>query len=315
MFPTTVSGLPVLVVLDTEGELRAFLNVCRHRGTILVEEPQVRGTIQCPYHAWTYGLDGSLRGAPRTGGEPGFDPDGLGLVPAQAATWGPFVFVNLDVDAPALTEALGDLPDAVAANGLDVASLRFHTRVRYALRANWKIAVENYLECYHCAVAHPSFSEVIDVRPDRYLLEPHPTFGSHYASPRTPSANGNSEVAGQFHLIWPNIKVNVMPGRANLSVGPLVPTGTDTTDGFLDYFFGPDCDPDWIADYLKLDYQVGDEDRVLVESVQRGMRSGAFERGQLMLPSEQLIGAFQRWVAARLNQRPSRRNDSSQVRE
>ena len=103
--------------------------------------------------------------------------------------------------------------------------------------------------------------------------------------------------SGQFHLIWPNIKVNVMPGRANLSVGPLVPNGTDSTDGFLDYFFGPDCDPDWIADYLELDYQVGDEDRVLVESVHRGMRSGAFERGRLMLPSEELIGEFQRWVA------------------
>ena len=168
----------------------------------------------------------------------------------------------------------------------------------FSLDANWKIAVENYLECYHCAVAHPSFSEVIDVRPDRYLLERHPTFGSHYAQParrRRPTATAH--VDGQFHLIWPNIKVNVMPGRANLSVGPLVPNGPDSTDGFLDYFFGPDSDPDWIADYLELDYQVGDEDRVLVESVQRGMRSGAFERGRLMLPSEELIGEFQRWVA------------------
>ena len=88
-----------------------------------------------------------------------------------------------------------------------------------------------------------------------------------------------------------------MPGRANLSVGPLAPLEPGRTEGFLDYFFGADCDPVWIADYLKLDYQVGDEDRVLVESVQRGMRSGAFERGRLMLPSEELIGEFQRWVA------------------
>jgi phenylpropionate dioxygenase-like ring-hydroxylating dioxygenase large terminal subunit len=82
MFPTQVGGLPLVVVLDREEKLRGFLNVCRHRGTVLVNEPQRRGTIQCPYHAWTYALDGSLRGAPRSKEEPDFDMDCLGLVPA-----------------------------------------------------------------------------------------------------------------------------------------------------------------------------------------------------------------------------------------
>ncbi len=314
-----VGEVPLVVVRDREGTgtLRAFVNVCRHRGAEVVTGRGSCTTLQCHYHAWTYGLDGKLRAAPRSEADPGFDSEALGLKPAQVDTWGPLVFVNADASAPPLAETLGELPEIVRRAGLDLDALEFHERVSFSLDANWKIAVENYLECYHCAVAHPSFSEVIDVRPDRYLLEGHPTFGSHYASPRTPSTagNGNGEVEGQFHLIWPNIKVNVMPGRANLSVGPLVPNGTDSTDGFLDYFFGPDCDPDWIADYLKLDYQVGDEDRVLVESVQRGMRSGAFERGRLMLPSEELIGEFQRWVAGRLDQTPSRGNDSSHVRE
>ena len=128
MFPTHVGGMPLVVVLDRDEELRAFLNVCRHRGTVLVNEPQRRGTIQCPYHAWTYGLDGSLRAAPRSKEEPDFDMDCLGLVPAQVGTWGPFVFANPDMDAPALDVALGDLPEVVAENGLDVDSLRFHDR-------------------------------------------------------------------------------------------------------------------------------------------------------------------------------------------
>ena len=145
MFPTQVGGLPVVVVLDREGELRAFLNVCRHRGTVLVNEPQARGTIQCPYHAWTYGLDGALRGAPRSKEEPGFEMEELGLVPVQVDTWGPFVLVNPDTDAPGLDAALGSLPESVAENGLDVDSLRFHHRVSYEVRANWKIAIENYL--------------------------------------------------------------------------------------------------------------------------------------------------------------------------
>jgi phenylpropionate dioxygenase-like ring-hydroxylating dioxygenase large terminal subunit len=162
-----VGGLPVVVALDRDGNLRAFLNVCRHRGTLLVGEPQRRGTIQCPYHAWTYGLEGGLRGAPRTSDEPGFDPDELGLAPVQVDTWGPFVFVNPDPGGPPLEAALADLPAAVAANGLDVEALRFHCRVRYEVKANWKIAIENYLECYHCRLNHPDFVRVIDERAQR----------------------------------------------------------------------------------------------------------------------------------------------------
>ena len=160
-FPTQVGGLPVIVVLDREGGLRGYLNICRHRGTILVNEPQTRGTIQCPYHAWTYGLDGALRGAPRSKEEPHFDAEGLGLAPVQVDTWGPFVFVNPDVEAAPLTDTLGDLPAVVAENGLDVDALRFHHRVAYEVHANWKIAMENYLECYHCQLNHPDLVRVI----------------------------------------------------------------------------------------------------------------------------------------------------------
>jgi choline monooxygenase len=305
-FTLRAGHVPLVVVRDRADELRAFVNVCRHRGAEVVSGEGSCTTLQCHYHAWTYDLDGSLRAAPRADG---LDREGLGLRHAQVGTWGPFVFVNADLDAPSLEDALGDLPQIVREGGIDVDALTFHERAEYSLQANWKIAVENYLECYHCAVAHPSFSKVIDVSQDAYRLEAHPTFASHFA----PSREGEGE--GQFHLIWPNIKVNVMPGRPNLSIGPLVPVAADRTDGWLDYFFAPDTDPGWIADYLELDDQVGAEDRALVESVQRGMRAGAFESGRLLLPSEELIAEFQRWVAAGLGQTPSRGNSSSHLRE
>jgi choline monooxygenase len=289
-FTVRAGNVPLVVVRDREGVLRALVNVCRHRGAEVVSGEGRCTTLQCHYHAWTYDLDGSLRKAPR--GE-ALDREDLGLRPAQIGTWGPFVFVNPDPGAPPLEETLGELPRIVAEGGLDVDTLRFHQRVDYTLAANWKVAVENYLECYHCAVAHPSFSKVIDVSEDRYRLESHATFASHFARSR----NGAGGVEGQFHMIWPNIKVNVMPGRANLSIGPLVPEEPDRTWGFLDYFFADDVDEDWIAGYLKLDYQVGAEDQVLVESVQRGMQAGTFDHGRLLLPSEELIAEFQRWVA------------------
>jgi phenylpropionate dioxygenase-like ring-hydroxylating dioxygenase large terminal subunit len=291
-FTLRVGDVPLVVVRDRDGELAAFVNVCRHRGAEVVSGEGRCTTLQCHYHAWTYGLDGALRAAPRADDE--LDRAELGLRPAQVDTWGPFLFVNADSEAAPLAETLGELPELVRAGGVDVDALAFHSRAPYSLAANWKVAVENYLECYHCAVAHPGFSEVVDVSPDAYRLERHRTFASHHVRTR----DGESE--GQFHMIWPSTKVNVMPGAPNLSIGPLAPAEPGRTDGFLDYFFPADADPDWVAGYLELDDQVGAEDRELVESVQRGIGSRAFEHGRLMLPSEELIAEFQRWVAAGL---------------
>ena len=301
-FTCRVGNVPIVVVRDDEGALRAHVNVCRHRGAEVVCGPARRTTLQCHYHAWTYDLDGSLRAAPRSERERGFDASELGLLPARVETWGPFVFVNADSAADPLAATLGPIPRLIREAGLDVDALTFHSRAEYELEANWKIAVENYLECYHCAVAHPSFSDVLDVGPDSYRLEANATFASHYAPVRerrrdAAAYDAEGEVSeGQFHLVWPNMKVNVMPGRPNISIGPLIPLGPERTAGFLDYFFAPDADPAWLEDYLELDSRVGAEDRVLVESVQRGMRSGAVESGRLLTSSEHLIGAFQRWV-------------------
>jgi phenylpropionate dioxygenase-like ring-hydroxylating dioxygenase large terminal subunit len=294
-FTARVGRVPLVVVRDREDELRAFVNVCRHRGCEVMAGSGTCTTLQCPYHAWTYGLDGALRAAPRAEADPDFDREPLGLLAAQVDTWGPFIFVNPDAGMPPLADTLGPLPEIVARGGIDVDKLEFHSRGSYSLETNWKVAVENYLECYHCAVAHPGFSELIDVAPGSYRLERHPTFASHYAPLRDASAEG------QFHLIWPCTKVNIWPGHANLSIGRLLPVETGLTEGFLDYFFAPGVDADWLEGLFELDSQVGAEDRELVESVQRGIRSGALEHGRLMLPSEELIGDFQRWVAAGLD--------------
>src|SRR5918995_1382083 len=127
-FTCDAGGVPIVVVRDKDGLLRAFLNVCRHRGSLVCEGEGKRETLQCPYHAWTYGLDGSLRAAPRSDRESGFDKADLGLVPVSVETWGPFVFVNPDAEAVPLAEILGDLPDLLAGAGLDLDSLRFLRR-------------------------------------------------------------------------------------------------------------------------------------------------------------------------------------------
>jgi carnitine monooxygenase subunit len=287
LLPVDAGGIPILVARDGDGTLRAFVNVCRHRGSILVGEPARRETIQCPYHAWTYDLDGRLRTAPRLA-----ELDGeaeISLLRASVDTWGPFLFVNPDAEAAPLADALGALLDVV-----DLDGLAFHSRVHFGLDANWKVCVENFLECYHCATVHPAFAAEVDVRPEAYRLESHPTFVAQFCSAK---ATGER---GQFHLVFPNTGLNVFPGQPNLSIGPIAPSGPSRTARFLDYFFGSDVEADWIERFLAYDDQIGREDTAMIESVHRGMASGMLDHGRLMPESEQLIAAFQRWVGEQL---------------
>jgi phenylpropionate dioxygenase-like ring-hydroxylating dioxygenase large terminal subunit len=301
---TRVGDVPVVLVRDGEGTLRAFLNVCRHRGSIVCEGSGTRATLQCPYHAWTYGLDGRLLSAPRSDLEGGIERDELGLVPLRLETWGPFAFVNPDSDAPPLAELLEDVPERIAGAGIDVDALRFLSRAESEYEANWKICSENFLECYHCPTAHPGFSAVMDVSPDAYLLETHAGRMSQHGPPR-PEPRGaydpSGEVErGQFHLLFPNTVINVMPGRPNLSIGPIVPLEPERTYRFLDYLVAPDADEAWIEAALAFDAQVGSEDRILVERVHSGVRSGILDEGRLLPQSEQLVAHFQSLVVQAL---------------
>jgi choline monooxygenase len=301
---TRIADVPVLLVRDEEGTLRAFLNVCRHRGSLVCEGAGTRSTLQCPYHAWTYGLDGRLLSAPRSDREGGIESDDLGLVELRLDTWGPFAFVSADPDAAPLSDFLEDVPERVAAAGIDVDSLRFLSRAESEYEANWKICAENFLECYHCPTAHPGFSAVMDVSPDAYLLETNGGRMSQQGPPR-PEPRGAYDPSGeversQFHLLFPSTVINVMPGRPNLSIGPIYPLAPERTYRFLDYLVAPDADERWIEESLAFDAQVGAEDRVLVERVQAGVRSGMLGEGRLLPTSEQLVAHFQALVVGAL---------------
>jgi phenylpropionate dioxygenase-like ring-hydroxylating dioxygenase large terminal subunit len=295
-FAAAAGQIPVVVTRAREGDIRAFLNVCRHRGHVVASGAGERETLQCPYHAWTYGLDGKLRSAPRADREPGFDFDELGLQEIPVDSWGPFLFVNPDRDAAPLADALGDVPSRLA-EIVEVDALEFRFRTQYELAANWKIACENFLECYHCAVAHPGFTAAVDVSPDSYRLEAHGLTSSQLGPLR---GNGESflthgEVGrSQFHFLWPNFGINVFPGEPNLSCGPILPVGPERTARFLDYFFAPAVEQAWVDELLAFDDQIGREDTALVEGVQRGVRSGVLTEGRLLSESEQLVAHFQR---------------------
>jgi choline monooxygenase len=302
---TTVAGhVPVVVTRDRGGELNAFVNVCRHRGHPVVSGSGRRETLQCPYHAWTYGLDGALRTAPRSEREPEFPREHLGLRRVQVDTWGPFVFVNPDLDAPPLADTLRDLPELVAAAGVDVDALAFRSRITFEVEANWKVVCENFLECYHCPIAHPGFSDMVDVSPDAYLLETAETFLTQRGPLRANGKHAYDPVGeverSQFHFLLPNVGINVFPGRPNVSIGPINPLTPTRTARFLDYFFAPDANEQWIEEFVAFDEQVSREDLALVEGVQSGVATGLVDHGRLMTNAEPLIARFQDYVRAAL---------------
>jgi phenylpropionate dioxygenase-like ring-hydroxylating dioxygenase large terminal subunit len=307
-FTSTIGETPVVVTRAEDGALRAFANVCRHRGAIVVrEEAGHRSTLQCHYHAWTYNLDGSLRAAPGMKDEPDFDRTCYGLHALPCETWGPFIFVNPDRSAAPLADALGELPRLVAATGLDLGSIRRRVRRRYDIGANWKIVVDNYLECYHCPVAHPGFCDLIDT--NDYVVTEHELFSTQSGKVKESAGRGDShpyDVRGTvrdgfYAFLWPNFTLNIYPGPGNVSVNLFLPAGVDRTIAIYDYLFADAVTDAQLDEFVRFIDQVQDEDVALCESVQRGMRSSYYDGGRLMLARESALRHFQRLVVRALD--------------
>lgn len=312
----TVADVPVVVVRSDKG-LGAFVNVCRHRRHEVVTGRGNRRTLQCPYHAWTYGLDGCLLAAPRSRSEAGFELADYPLLAVAMDAWGPFVFVNLDAAAPPLAEYLGDLPAIVAASGLRLDQLQLHDREEWRTDANWKVMIENFLECYHCPVQHPGFSTVVDVDEDTYALQAHRWFSSQVAPVRRSALEGGGRkpvydargavTQAQYHYLWPNLTLSINPGHPNLSVDVWMPDGPEHTRGFSEHWFGPDVTADARREMIEFNHQVSQEDERLVTSVQRGLRAGLPARGRFLRRSEHLVVHFQRLVLDAMAERSTPR--------
>src|SRR6201995_4963139 len=189
-FTVEIAGEPLVIVRGADGELRAFYNVCRHHAAAVANVPS--GTVQhlrCPYHGWTYGLDGALKGAPEFAGVCNFDRAANGLVPVRVAAWEQFVFVTLDADAPELMTSLGDLPARVAP--LKIGALHFFARKTYTLACNLKVYVDNYLDGgYHVPHLHKGLSSVIEYT--KYTIENFER-SCLQSSPLSSDANTNAE--------------------------------------------------------------------------------------------------------------------------
>ncbi|MGH7778806.1 MAG: aromatic ring-hydroxylating oxygenase subunit alpha [Candidatus Binataceae bacterium] len=287
-FTAQIGDVPIVVTRDGDAKLRAFANVCRHRGSeVVLECSGNRRTLQCHYHGWTYNLDGSLRNAPRADEQESFAKESLGLLPLGLDTLGPLVFVNPNRGADPFSTMIGNLPRTIAQAGVDLSQMRWLRRDVYEFAANWKIVIENFNECYHCPIAHPKFSEFIDT--DKYRSDTSNEFVSTYFGPYfKPDGAGVT-----YATLWPNAMLAASLNPMALQVICAHPIDAGHTHETVDYFFAEGTTEPEIRNYAELSDLVTREDVVLCESVQRGMRSGVIEHGSLMLSRERGIQHFQ----------------------
>lgn len=301
-----IGDVPVVIVRDEVNTLRAYANVCGHRGSELVlEKKGNHRTLQCHYHAWTWDLDGTLRAAPRSQEQPGFNKADFPLTPLAVETFGPFLFVNPSPAPRSLAVTLGQLPAIIRSAGAKLHALRFRERREYAVKANWKVVVENYLECYHCPVAHPGFSELIDL--DKYEVVPHEFFSVQRGPPKASTLEKRKEsletvecLEGVYAYLWPNFMLNIYPGTGNASTNLILPIDEHQCLAVYEFFFSERMPEEEQRRMVAFIDQVQQEDIVLVESVQRGLRSGFYKQGQLILSRENGIQHFQKLVYSAL---------------
>jgi carnitine monooxygenase subunit len=283
---TTIAEMPVVVVRDRGGTLRAFYNVCKHRAHELLSGSGTTNSIVCPYHAWSYGLDGRLRGARRADRMATFDKSQICLEQVQVEEFGGFVYVNLDSSARSLREQAGDLLVEIERWAPDVAHLTHAKRLTYDVRSNWKNVIDNFLECYHCHVAHPEFVDLVDM--DTYEVKTHGIWSSHFAEAgkHENSAYDVSAATVNDHAVWwlwPNTCLLRYPGRGNFMVFQILPVSPDRSFETWDFYLEtPEPNEAEVESIRYIDDVLQQQDISLVESVQRGMKTPAFTQGRIV---------------------------------
>lgn len=286
-----------MIVRGHDGALRAFHNVCQHRGHRLVEGRGRSPVITCPYHAWAYALDGGLRTARGSEKVPGFRPEEFGLKPVQVEDFLGFLFVNLDLDATPFAEQYSGLADEIHAFApwLDELIPLNEARAAYEddadLACNWKVLLDNCVECYHCTPGHPAFVDLIDIETYRIKLHPmHTTHTGVACKPRNKAYDYAPDAAVKgivFWHIWPNLTFGMFPGSENFVAFVIDPVGPEQTRSRGDRFVLPG--PESAYDKARQAYGTNTlwpEDKGICEAVQRGLRSRGYTRGRFILNDE-----------------------------
>jgi choline monooxygenase len=297
VFSVEVGGNPVFVIRTASDELKAFYNVCQHRGGPIIQnkqnstEPVQYQHLRCGYHGWTYDLDGALKGIPEFEGVQGFDASCFGLKPVQVHLWQGLIFVNLSQNPVPFDSVFGGIQERIAP--IDMSQLEFYGRTTYELDCNWKVYVDNYVEGYHINQVHPELAQLVDYK--QYTTELFPYYSLQY-SPLRESDNVYGDGVGEvfYYFVYPNLMLNIMPNR--LQANLIVPISQDKTCVIFDYYY-KDCHSEKAQKVIKDDWAyselVQQQDITICEQVQKGLASRAYDQGRFSMKRESGVHHFQ----------------------
>lgn len=307
----TVGTFPVVVTRTTKGELKGFLNICRHRLHKLVDDGVgSQAVLRCNYHGWSFDLDGNLKGLPRsselyTGDVIDFEKNDFNLLPVKLENWGPLIFINLDLDAAPLMDAVGSLAAIAEERGVNF-NTHPHTINERIIAVNWKVFVDNVIECYHCPTVHKTFSEHFDTASKsaklicdsgRFSLGI-PKRGSEYKD------DDQNELHYEFHayFIPPNFWLSCR-GSQWLFLQRIEPVDVGHIKLISQFCFQDNMDEDQIEQLLVGVERVNDEDSEVALSVQRGHMVGGLPQTYMMPHSENQLREFADFVYRAVNRK------------
>lgn len=311
----------LLISRSRRGEVRAFFNVCRHRGAQICTEESgtVKRAFQCPYHAWTYDLDGKLVAAPNLTKMPDIDRVQYGLRPVHLREWLGYVWVSL-ADEPAsfestvMQEIVDRLGEVENLDHYDLANLSVGRRIVYDVKANWKLIVENFMECYHCATIHPELTEVLPEFADGLAAQVFVNHGAEFAEgvqgftvdgsegvDAIPTIDPEQDRRYYAVTIKPQVFVNMVPDH--IIFHRMFPMGPDRTVVECDWLFLPSVVESGrdVSKSVELFHRVNSQDFEACERTQPAMSSRMYADGGVLVPSEHHIGEFHDWLLARID--------------
>ena len=282
-FAASLLDEPIVVARDLDSELRGLSNVCRHRAALIAEGTGSGKLLQCPYHGWTYGLDGRLRRAPEMEGVEDFEIEKVCLPEVRVEEWGPLVFANLALSGPSFRETAPAIAEEVERAGFPIERMKFRERREYAVEANWKIYVDNYLEGYHIPMIHPALYRELDY--ERYRVEAYRYHAAQIAPLR--ASRGGESAGVLYYWVFPNLMLNFYPG--SLQANAVIPLDPGRTLTVFEWY---GLEGEDLAAAIAFSHQVQLEDVAISNSVQKGLRSRSYDRGRLSARRENGVHFF-----------------------
>jgi phenylpropionate dioxygenase-like ring-hydroxylating dioxygenase large terminal subunit len=277
---TEVADKPIIIARGNDGVVRAFYNVCTHRGSKLVEGKGNKSVFTCPYHAWTFHTDGQLNKAPNMKGVDHFDHKDFCLKQIRLEIQASFIFINLDPNAQPMTEVYGGLFESF--QKFQMENFKKVRVVETLCRSNWKVGIDNYLECDHCPLVHKSLMQKVSM--DDYevsILDKH----IYQGVPLKGITGDQYELGkgGRYYWLYPNMWFSFDPGPANVSIHQSIPIDHKTTKYIYTTFLMNETMTKEEEELFAMDLVVRKEDLDICEVVQKGLDTGAYTQGRFSL--------------------------------